>query len=130
MNPTSIDRVAGATSSKSVTDRIAARSWNPPGAKTIADRVRERLGALGCRGVWARASGPHVLLGRDGGDAFARVTPLGPGAFALAFRSVANDAAAQGTTPASAWDAVLLIDELPDVVEHALVGEGALATCD
>jgi hypothetical protein len=70
--------------------------------------------------VWARASGPHVLIGRDGSDAFARVTPLGPGAFGLAFRGPAS---AEGAAP---WDPVLLIDDLADVVEHALVGEGAL----
>jgi hypothetical protein len=62
-----------------------------------------------------------VLLGRDEGEAFARVTPLGPAAFGLAFRSV--DDAADG---APSWDAVLLIDSLGDVVEHALIGEGAL----
>ena len=92
-----------------------------PKSRSLIDRIRDRAAALGCQGVWARASGPHVLLGRDEGEAFARVTPIGPGAFGLAFRSVDADAA-----EAPSWDAVLLIDALSDVVEHALVGEGAL----
>lgn len=85
-----------------------------PRPRTLADRVRERVDTLGCCGVWARTSGPHVLLGREQTGAFARVTPLGTGAYGLAFGS------------ASAWEPVLLIDTLADVVEHALVGEGAL----
>jgi hypothetical protein len=93
-----------------------------PRPRSLVERVRDRACALGCHGVWAKESGPHVLLGRDGGDAFARVTPIGPGAFGLAFRSV--DVAGAGEAPS--WDAVLLIDALGDVVEHALVGEGAL----
>ena len=103
----------------SIGNRIAPRS------RSLADRVRDHAGSLGCQSVWAQASGPHVLLGRHGGDAFARVTPIGPGAFGLAFRSVDIDAPA-----APPWDAVLLIDSLADVVEHALVGEGALSSID
>lgn len=92
-----------------------------PKSRSLVDRVRDRAAALGCHGVWAQASGPHVLLGRNDSEAFARVTPIGPGAFGLAFRNVEADAA-----EAPSWDAVLLIDALSDVVEHALVGEGAL----
>ncbi|MCL2448383.1 MAG: hypothetical protein FWD17_05500 [Polyangiaceae bacterium] len=91
-------------------------------AKSFAERVRDRARALGCHDVWVKESGPHAILGRDGGEAFARVTPLGPGAFGLAFRRADFD----GATDASPWDAVLLIDALGDVVEHALIGEGAL----
>jgi hypothetical protein len=79
--------------------------------------------SLGCIGVWAHASGPHVLLGRDGDDAFARLTPFGAGAYALAFRSHAGE---HGVPALGSFDPVLLIDALADVVEHALVGEGAL----
>jgi hypothetical protein len=92
-----------------------------PRSRALVDRVRDRADFLGCQGVWAQASGPHVLLGRKDGEAFARVTPIGPGAFGLAFRRV--DADAEGVP---SWDAVLLIDSLADVVEHALIGEGAL----
>jgi hypothetical protein len=88
---------------------------------TMLDRVREAVAGLGCTGVWALAAGPHIVLGRDGAEPFARVTPLGPGAYGLAFRSPPSSEGASGS-----FEPVLLIDGLADVVEHALVGEGAL----
>jgi hypothetical protein len=98
-------------------------AWTPARPRPLVDRVRETMKSLGCSGVWAHPSGPHVLLGRDGDDAFARVTPFGPGAYALAFRSPAGE---HGVPALGSFDPVLLIDGLSDVVEHALVGEGAL----
>jgi hypothetical protein len=100
-----------------------ATAWTPTRVRPLVDRVRETMKCLGCSGVWAHASGPHVLLGRDGEDAFARVTPFGAGAYALAFRSPAGE---HGPPALGSFDPVLLIDALSDVVEHALVGEGAL----
>jgi hypothetical protein len=102
-------------------NQVSIASRSAPRSRALVDRVQDAAASLGCRGVWAKASGPHVLLGRDGEDAFARVTPIGPGAFGLAFRSVEGEGNA-----ALSWDAVLLIDTLADVVEHALIGEGAL----
>jgi hypothetical protein len=67
--------------------------------------------------VWARKSGHHVLLGIQGEDAFARLTPLGGTQYGLAFRA---------PEPQSGWQPLLLVDELKQVVEHALVAEGAL----
>jgi hypothetical protein len=65
-------------------------------------------------------------MGRAGAGEFARVTPLGPAAFGLSFRRPSPDCAGlEGG--AGAWDPVLLVDALSDVVEHALVGDGALA---
>ncbi len=101
----------------------------------IVERVRKVASALGCAGVWARATGPYILLGLRGGDAFARLTALGGASYGLAFRAglgredsgasmkEATSAARRG---AGKWDPVLLIDELVDVVEHALVGASAL----
>jgi len=83
-------------------------------AVSLSERVRKAGAALGCD-VWARSSGRHVLLGLTGDDAFARVTPLGAGSFGLAFREGAET-----------WEPMLLVDALGDVVEHALVGVGAL----
>jgi hypothetical protein len=88
----------------------------------VIERVREVATTLGCAGLWARATGPYILLGMRGGDAFARLTALGGASYGLAFRAPAE---AQRRAPA-AWDPVLLIDELTDVVEHALVGVSAL----
>jgi hypothetical protein len=67
--------------------------------------------------VWARRSGLHVVLGLEGGDAFARLTPLGDTQFGLAFRSHG---------PETTWEPLLLVDELEQVVEHALIAEGEL----
>jgi hypothetical protein len=87
----------------------------------VLERVRKVANALGCSGIWARVTGPYILLGEPGGDAFARLTALGGTSYGLAFRAVA----ASKRSPAS-WDPVLLIDELTDVIEHALVGASAL----
>jgi hypothetical protein len=101
-------------------------------ARTLADRVRDVGSNLGCDTIWVRASGPHVLVGLGAEEAFARVTPLGSGAFGLSFRT--PDAVA---TPARVglpcaltckWEPLLLVDTLAEVVEHALVGAGALST--
>ncbi len=69
------------------------------------------------RRVWARTAGLHVLLGLHGEDAFARLTPLGGTSYGLAFRAPG---------PKAAWEPLLLVDELEQVVEHALIAEGAL----
>jgi hypothetical protein len=99
----------------------------------IIERVRKVASALGCAGVWARATGPYILLGLRGGDAFARLTALGGASYGLAFRAgfatggaAASDARGASARHATTWDPVLLIDELVDVVEHALVGASAL----
>lgn len=93
----------------------------------IVDRVHKVASALGCASVWARATGPYILLGLRGGDAFARLTALGGASYGLAFRAgSATDAREGARRSASTWDPVLLIDELVDVVEHALVGVRAL----
>lgn len=91
-------------------------------SNTLSDRVRDIADDLGCAEVWARASGPHVLIGLGAEEAFARVTPLGVGAYGLSFRT----AVSSGLALTSEWDPVLLVDDLAETVEHALVGEGAL----
>jgi hypothetical protein len=101
-------------------------------ARPLADRVREAAQGLGCTILWARTIGRHVLLGLGESEAFARVTALGGNAFGLAFRSQGDDVEAaaaqtQGEAHGEAkWEPMLLIDDLCDVVEHALVAEGAL----
>jgi hypothetical protein len=97
-------------------------------SSAIVERVRKTANTLGCGGLWARATGPYILLGLRGGDAFARLTALGGSSYGLAFRAgVAQSAAPAGKPgPGGTWDPVLLIDELVDVVEHALVGASAL----
>ena len=103
---------------------------------SIVERVRKVATALGCAGVWARATGPYILLGLRGGDAFARLTALGGASYGLAFRAClgtgeGNDASGgsgKSNCGGVTWDPVLLIDELVDVVEHALVGASALPT--
>ena len=97
----------------------------------IVERVRKVASALGCAGVWARATGPYILLGMRGGDAFARLTALGGASYGLAFRAgFGIDDAGDSKRPSgeATWDPVLLIDDLVDVVEHALVGASALPT--
>ena len=92
-----------------------------PGASPASDaraplqRVRDAISALGCSRAWARGAGHHVLVVL-GDEAFARLTPLGGGAFGLAFRS----------RTLQSWEPMLLVDELCDVVEHALVAVDAL----
>ncbi len=95
-------------------------AWTGRTNRTLVDRVREAVAALGCTGVWALAAGPHVVIGREGDEPFARVTPIGPRAYGLAFRSP------QAIESGPSFEPVLLIDGLADVVEHALIGEGAL----
>ncbi len=92
----------------------------------LADRVREALAELAGRGaevaeVWARNSGPHVLLGIGEQEAFARLTPLGGTLFGLAFRAAGTRA-----NHNNAWEPLLLVDELVDVVEHAVVAIEAI----
>jgi hypothetical protein len=83
-------------------------------------RVREAISALGCTSVWARGSGNHVLLGLPGDDAFARLTPLGGSAYGLTFRS------ADERSGALRWEPMFLVDELPELVEHALIAVDAV----
>jgi hypothetical protein len=91
-----------------------------PGA--IVERVGKVAGALGCAGVWARATGPYILLGLSGGDAFARLTALGGASYGLAFRAARTEK--RGQQQPAPWEPVLLIDELTAAIEHALVGIG------
>jgi hypothetical protein len=96
----------------------STRHSTPP---TLLERVRDAIDALDCDRVWARSAGSHVLIGLRGHDAFARLTPLGGGAYGLAFR-----ASEASTTHTNAWEPLLLVDELVDVVEHALVAVDAI----
>jgi hypothetical protein len=105
-------------------ESIASSASN---AHITVERVRRVVGSLGCANVWARASGPYVLLGLGGGDAFARLTALGGGSYGLAFRTVV-EAGRFGSSPR--WEPLLLVDELADVIEHALVGANALPLDD
>jgi hypothetical protein len=105
--------------------------------RTLVERVRESIAALegdGCgRGcahhrlprVWARGVGPHVLLGFQGEEAFARLTRLGSsgggGLYALAFRAAQAVQAGQAGQAGQAWEPPLFVDALPDIVGHALV---------
>jgi hypothetical protein len=89
----------------STTSRVSER--------TLVDRVSDALCALTRKRVWARGAGRHVLLGQDDGEPFARLTALGGGSYGLAFPC--DDAGAGGK-----WE-LLLVDDLPAVVEHALV---------
>jgi hypothetical protein len=96
----------------------------PSDTRSFIERVRDYIDALGRPSlpVWARANGPHVLLSLWQGDAFARLTPLGGGQYGLAFRAVEAR-----TTHTNAWEPLLLVDELAQVVEHALVAVDAIA---
>jgi hypothetical protein len=98
----------------------------PVTPSAIVERVRKVATALGCTGVWARATGPYILLGMRGGDAFARLTALGGTSYGLAFRACCAADKSALKRDGGTWDPVLLIDELVDVVEHALVGVSAL----
>jgi hypothetical protein len=107
-------------------------SFDQPKSKTttttLADRVRDAIAGLLTvpqelhPQVWAKTSGPHVLLGILDEEPFARLTPLGGGSYGLAFR-------AAGAQPESksAWEPLFLVDELAAAVEHALVAADALA---
>ena len=104
---------------------------SPAEPSAVVERVRKVASALGCAGLWARATGPYILLGLRGGDAFARLTALGGASYGLAFRAGfgiddGEDATSKRQSGGVTWDPVLLIDELVDVVEHALVGVRAL----
>lgn len=90
-------------------------------ARTFFQRVAEAVASLAGDRVWARSSGPHVVLGLRGDDSFARVTPLGNGSFGLAFRAM--EARSSHT---NAWEPLLLVDELASVIEHALVAVDAI----
>ena len=96
--------------------------------RPFSDRVRSVATDLGCTILWTRPNGPHVLLGLGGDEAFARVTPLGGDAFGLSFRSPepAPKGASDDAAAAPKWQPMLLVDDLPNVVEHALVAERAL----
>lgn len=96
----------------------------PADTRSFIERVRDYVEALGrpSMPVWARVSGPHVLLSLWQGDAFARLTPLGGGQYGLAFRAVEAR-----PTHTNAWEPLFLVDELAEVVEHALVAVDALA---
>jgi hypothetical protein len=103
------------------TQALSVSRTSPPAAGRLSlQRVRDAVAALGCPHVWARASGPHVLVGLPNDDAFARLTPLGGAAYGLAFRSSGEEGGG------SRWEAMLLIDELRELVEHALVAVDAL----
>jgi hypothetical protein len=60
-------------------------------------------------------------VGLPGDDAFARLTPLGGSAFGLAFRT-----AVEGRGSPLRWEPMFLVDELCELVEHALVAVDAL----
>ena len=89
--------------------------------RTLLDRVSDAMDALDAEGVWARSSGPHVLLGLEGCSAYARLTPLGGASYGLAFRAIEAE-----TTHTNAWEPLLLVDDLVSVIEHALVAVDAI----
>lgn len=86
-------------------------------ARRPLQRVLDAISALGCARAWARSGGRHVLVGLRGDEAFARLTPMAGGAYGLSFRSA---------DPSTAWAPMLLVDDLAEVVLHALVGVDAL----
>jgi hypothetical protein len=89
--------------------------------RSLLDRVSDAMDALGSEGVWARSTGPHVLLGLRGREPYARLTPLGGGQYGLAFRAIEAHA-----THTNAWEPLLLVDDLVSVIEHALVAVDAI----
>jgi hypothetical protein len=94
---------------------LQASNTSSISAPTIIDRVGETLAALACTRVWVRGAGRHVLLGQGTGEPFARLTALGAGSYGLAFHGGV----------ARTWE-LLLVDDLPALVEHALIGADAL----
>jgi hypothetical protein len=62
-----------------------------------------------------------VVVGLHGDDAFARLSPLGASAYGLAFRAPVDE---RSGTPR--WEPLFLVDELRELVEHALVAVDAL----
>jgi hypothetical protein len=106
-----------------------AKASNPvaiANGRPLVGRALEAARGLGCTKLWARAAGPHILLGLGGAEAFARVTPLGGQNFGLAFRSPDGDGEADERGGKVTWQPMLLVDELAHVVEHALIAESAL----
>jgi len=97
-------------------------STHPPhrAPPTLLERVSSAIDLLGCKSVRARSSGPHVLLGLPGGEPYARVTPLGGASYGLAFRAIEAQ-----RSHTSAWEPLLLVDDLMSVIEHALVAVDA-----
>jgi hypothetical protein len=81
-------------------------------------QVRDAIRSLGSPGTWAKSAGRHVLVGRFDDEAFARLTPLPAGVYGLSFRSPQQGAS---------WAPMLLVDELAEVVAHALIGAEAVA---
>jgi hypothetical protein len=105
-------------------------SLPPSEHAAIVQRVSNVASALGCQGVWARPTGPYILLGLRNGDAFARLTAMGGSSYGLAFRaektprgSASHGGGASATL--GMWEPVLLVDELTEAIEHALIGIGA-----
>jgi len=90
---------------------LQAATASTTSALTLIDRIGDALTAQGCRKVWVRGAGRHVLLSLGPDEPFARVTALGGGSYGLAFRGGI----------AGAWEP-LLVDTLSAVVEHALIG--------
>jgi hypothetical protein len=107
-------------SSYPAASRASARSLADRVRKAISDRltVPQELQSQ----VWARSAGPHVVLGMLDEEPFARVTPLGGDSYGLAFRASCALAGSR-----SEWEPLFLVDELPAVVEHALIAVDAVA---
>jgi hypothetical protein len=95
---------------------------------SIVERARSIARRLGCTALWARRAGPHVLLGVGENEAFARLTPLGGSQVGLAFRRTEGlfDGLLEETGATSCWDPMVFVDDLSDVVEHALIAEAVL----
>jgi hypothetical protein len=98
---TLMDRVEDAL--RALSGAAARMSSGPPGRALKGPIVR------------ARGAGRHVLLGFEDEPPFARITALGAGSYGLAFAGGVE----------RKWE-LLLVDDLRSVVEHALVGGGAL----
>jgi hypothetical protein len=107
----------------------ARRTTTQTTQPALVERVRQRIAHFGSKQVWARCAGQHVLIGLDGQDAYARISPVRGAFHGLAFRSESvgdgEEGHARGETETK-WDGLLLIDTLGDVVEHALVAADAL----
>jgi hypothetical protein len=95
------------------TEMVPASAAPASEVRGSLQRVRDAISALGCSPAWARSGGRHVLVGLFDDEPFARVTPMPAGAYGLSFRSA--DAP-------SSWAPMLLVDDLSEVVNHALVG--------
>ena len=101
-------------------DTESVQASAPPSsseARGSVQRVRSAIESLGCAGAWAKSAGRHVLVGLLDDEPFARLTPMPAGAYGLAFRS---------SDPPGSWEPMLLVDDLAQVVLHALVGADAL----